>query len=177
MCVYVYRVVKKHRRPYLYGSFSTKEPYDLTCVMIKLTAGLRRVMTAVLPQVPWVSTPMVALQHTATHCNTLQHTAIHCYTLQHTATQIPWVSTPTVTLQHTAAHGNTLQHTTTHGNTSLVGLYTYGNTIPTQCNTMQHNATHCSTLQHTATHCNILQHTVTHCSTRHTRTRTHTHTT
>jgi len=40
---------------------------------------------------------LLALQHTATHCNTLQHTATHCNTLQHTAT-----------------HCNTLQHTATH---------------------------------------------------------------
>jgi len=44
----------------------------------------------------------VALESTATHCNTLQHTAAHCSTLQHTATHC-----------NTLKHCNTLQHTAT----------------------------------------------------------------
>ena len=28
LCVWVYRVAKTHRMPYLYRSFSAKEPYD-----------------------------------------------------------------------------------------------------------------------------------------------------
>jgi len=39
----------------------------------------------------------LALQHTASRCNTLQHVATHCNALQ-----------------HTAMHCNTLQHTPTH---------------------------------------------------------------
>ena len=82
--------------------------------------------------------PLLALQHTATHCNTLQHTAAHCNTPQNTAT-----------------HCNRLQH-----------IYSIP-CLPsaTYCNTLQHTATHCNTRQHTATHCNTLQHTATHCNT------------
>jgi len=107
----------------------------------------------------------LALQHTATCCNTLQHTVSHaatnlavahpvsmivalpephCNTLQHTATHCKHTSTYCNTLQHTAAHCSTLQHTATH------------------CDTLQHSAAHCSTLQHTATHCNTLQPAATH---------------
>ena len=77
----------------------------------------------------------VALQHTATPCNTLFYTVIPCTTLQHPITHCN-------TLYHTATHYTTLQHTTP------------------QCNTLHHTATHrlvgyCNTppgglLQHTA---------------------------
>ena len=55
-----------------------------------------------MPGLVWV-----ALQHTATHCDTLQHTATHCNTLQHTATHCD-------TLRHTATHCDTLRHIVTH---------------------------------------------------------------
>jgi len=58
----------------------------------------------------------VALQHTATYCNTLQRAATRCNTLQHTATHCN-------TLQHTATHCYILQHTATC------------------CKTLQHTAT------------------------------------
>jgi len=90
----------------------------------------------------------VALQHTATHCNTLQHTATHCNTLQHTATSRLidihhfWRICCVPAGRSVATHYNTLQK---------------------YCNTLQHTTTHCSNiLQHTATYCNILQHTATH---------------
>jgi len=61
----------------------------------------------------------VALQHTATHCDTLQHTATHCNTLQHAATftMVP----PTLRMKVTpmprcVSICNTLQHATTHCN-------------------------------------------------------------
>jgi len=47
----------------------------------------------------------VALESTATHCNTLQHTAAHCSTLQHTAAHCNTLQY-TKTLQHTATHCN-----------------------------------------------------------------------
>jgi len=77
---------------------------------------------------------MLALQHTATHCNTLQHTATycntpptHCNTLHQTATYCNTPPTHCDTLQHTATHRNTLQHTATH------------------YSILQHSATHCNT--------------------------------
>ena len=72
----------------------------------------------------------VALQHTATHCNTLQHTATHCYTLQHTATHC-------YTLLHTATRCNTHDGAPNSSNES----YAYAKVRVA--------------LQHTATHCNI----------------------
>jgi len=72
---------------------------------------------------------VVALQHTATHCNTLQRTTRHCNARQHTAT----------TLQ---PHCNT-----TEGKQITP---TYKSVIYQ----LQHTATNCNTLQHTATHCN-----------------------
>jgi len=68
----------------------------------------------------------IALQHTATHCNTLQHSATLCNALQLTATHTHTHQRPT--------HCNTLQHTAMH------------------CNTLQHTATHCSTHVHTYAH-------------------------
>jgi len=58
---------------------------------------------------------VLALQHTATHCNMLQHT-------HYQMASSPCASTPTRlkmcwhcnTLQHTATHCNTLQHTATN---------------------------------------------------------------
>jgi len=70
--------------------------------------------------------PLLALQHTATHCNTLQHTAAHCSTPQNTATH----TCGYMSFFCTATHCSSLQHTATH------------------CNTLQHTATHCNTLQH-----------------------------
>jgi len=64
----------------------------------------------------------MALQHTATHCNTLQHTAQgEVHSLQKEKTNLN--GTLSDTLQH---------HTATH------------------CNALQHIATHYNTLQHTA---------------------------
>ena len=109
---------------------------------------------------------VVALQHTATHCDTLQHTATHCKrdsfirdagmyneSSQHTATHCN-------TLQHTATHCNTLRHATTCCNTLRHMNHSH---VTQECrivhhNTLQHTATHCkycNTLQHTATRCNI----------------------
>ena len=57
--------------------------------------------------------PLIALQYTATHCNTLQQTATYGSTLQHAATKTCTCSqrmvTHCTTLQRTAAHCNTLQ--------------------------------------------------------------------
>ena len=92
----------------------------------------------------------LALQHTATCCNTLQHTVSHAATnlaVAHPVSMIAASSKPHCNTQHTAAHCSTLRHIATH------------------CSTLQHTAAHCSTLQHTATLCNTLQHTVTHCNT------------
>jgi len=130
----------------------------------------------------------MALQHTATRCNTLQRIEPHCNTLQHTATLCN-------TLQHnvignrlktsmfcsefryavyqygTATHWNALQHTATRCNTlqQVTGIMShyFSPCLHTQLIKMarQHTATHRNTLQHTATHCNTLQHTATHCNT------------
>jgi len=106
------------------------------------------------------------LQHAAKHCITLQHTTTHCrrqrdhghvtVALQHTATRCdtlhvakaqhnapagkkemmdtsPWHCD---TLQHTAAHCNTLQHTATTRETTDMS--------PWHCNTLQQTAAHCN---------------------------------
>ena len=57
----------------------------------------------------------LALQHTATHCNTLQHTTTYEYA--HRPTVLRYASravTHCNTLQLTATHCNTLQHTATY---------------------------------------------------------------
>ena len=78
------------------------------CVFVCIFSD-RRVSAAALAILVEQGDKKVALQHTATHCNTLQHTATHCNTLQHTAT-----------------HCNT--HTATHCKCVAVccsGLYVY----------------------------------------------------
>ena len=95
---------------------------------------------------------ILALQHTATHCNTMQLNATHCNILQHTATSCNALqrnAKQCSILQHTAAHCNTLQHTATHRNTPEMQMNTC-------C-----SVTHCNTLLHTTTHC------YTHCYTLH----------
>jgi len=59
---------------------------------------------------------LLALQRTATHCNTLQHTATRCNTLRHTAAHcdiLQRTATRCDTPQHTATRRNTLHHTAT----------------------------------------------------------------
>jgi len=89
---------------------------------------------------------MIALQLTATHCNTPQHTTTHHNTLsKHQVIFIIKVGhwslrrLHCITLHHTATHCIALQHTASH------------------CITLQHAAAHCNTLQHTATHCQYFQ--------------------
>jgi len=53
----------------------------------------------------------VALQHTATPCNTLFYTVIPCTTLQHPITH---TATHYTTLQHITPHCNTRHHNATH---------------------------------------------------------------
>ena len=90
----------------------------------------------------------VALQHTATHCNTLQHTATPCNTATHCST-----------LQHTAAHCNTRQHTATEMHHTA-----------THCNTLHHTAAYCSILhldapRHPPHHLTGVRVYVSHCNT------------
>jgi len=61
-----------------------------------------------------VSSFYLALQHTATHCNTLQHTATQafCRTVSPVVDCVPH-NEHCSTLQHIATHCNTLQHTAT----------------------------------------------------------------
>ena len=84
---------------------------------------------------------VLAIQHTATHCNTLQHTATHCNTLQHTAT-----------------HCNILQHTATQRRASTQGVGTSTH-IEMRCDSLQRTAAHYSALQRPATHSSSRQRT------------------
>jgi len=121
----------------------------------------------------------MALQYTATHCNSLQLTATHRThrNTLHTVQALRSTACGHADKCVTATHCNTLQHTATH--------YTLRGLCAARCavngNTLQHTATHCNTTQHSThcagsaqhgvrargqmCHCNTLQHTATHCYT------------
>jgi len=99
----------------------------------------------------------VALQHTATHCNTLQHTATHCKTLQDTATHCNTFRHDSLIRIRLCAtrlsHCNTLQHTATHCNMSHV----FHGRHDSCCSVLQCVAVCCSVLQCVAVCCSVLQ--------------------
>jgi len=64
----------------------------------------------------------IALQHTATHCNSLQHVAKHTGDSE-LATDVSHANCAAAlcnTLLHTATHCNSLQHTALHCNTQEI---------------------------------------------------------
>jgi len=128
----------------------------------------------------------IALQRTATHCNTLQQNfrcltdktiSAHCNTLQHTATHYD--------AQHTATHCNRIidAKPTRQYIISLERDFAFFRTLVSVCYNIaffyrclndETISTHCSALQHTAKHYNriidalptrLYQHTATHCNT------------
>jgi len=127
----------------------------------------------------------VALQHTATHCNTdwselrtrfvyTTRVLSHCNILQNTATHNTLIyqgsGLALCTRREfcrTATHCNTLQHTATHCTIRYLGWWFTSCTMQrplTHCNTLQHTTVHCNLPQHAATCFNKLQHTPTCCS-------------
>jgi len=106
----------------------------------------------------------IALQNTATHCNTLQHTACRVATRAHPFNR-----------RH-VRHMNELSRTyeTTHvtPHTACVCVcvwwgfpHRWNSRIYSMhvwyCSTLQRTTTHCNTLQHVSTHCDTLQHNTT----------------
>ena len=92
----------------------------LLCVCVCVCEREKEEMGGVKAALIWRH--VMALHHTATHCNTLQHTTTHCHTLTHTATHYNALKRTAIhcnTLHHAATHYNTLQHTATRCNTPV----------------------------------------------------------
>jgi len=94
-----YRVAKTHRMPYLYRSFSAKEPYNqwLICEKWPATWGILSVFaTLYIDTYTWEVSPLFSYTHTHihTHTHTRTHTHIHTHThiLQHTLTYSTYIS-------------------------------------------------------------------------------------
>ena len=80
------QVTKTHRMPYLYRSFSAKEPHNEWLFCGKMTCNFSHPMSLCHPvHVIRVDPHCNTLQHTATHRNTPQHTRYTCSKHTHTS--------------------------------------------------------------------------------------------
>jgi len=126
-----YWEAQNHRMPYIYRSFSAKEPWNwwLFCGKWPATSGILWFFATLHPRLHKMSTSQTDSESVPC-CNALQDTATYCNTPQHTATCRHWS-----TLKHTETHWNTLQHAVTHWHTSKH--------TATRCNTRRKSSRGC----------------------------------